>query len=247
MYELENIHRQLDLLRTANQKLQDTNDGLVHMVDVGSLRSPRLPIRSKRSRLGDERQSNSDSDSQRSRSSRVSDRLRVTDCDYKIKRLMEDLDSGNSTLALGEDLLTAQDEAIDELDAVIQQHEQSPESLEQKDCSLTEFSVTDHRPMTPREKPQPAPRTKSLIRRPSALNARPSQWQSLEPTGPPDRTYKVVFAGDAAVGKTSFINRLTKGVFLNNLSSTLGVDFQVKTIRVDERNIALQLWDTAGD
>ncbi|CAB4057924.1 RASEF [Lepeophtheirus salmonis] len=68
----------------------------------------------------------------------------------------------------------------------------------------------------------------------------------LEPTGPPDRTYKVVFAGDAAVGKSSFINRITKGCFVENLSSTLGVDFQVKTIRVDERNIALQLWDTAG-
>ena len=25
-----------------------------------------------------------------------------------------------------------------------------------------------------------------------------------------------------------------------------GVDFQVKTIRVDDRNIAIQLWDTAG-
>ena len=36
------------------------------------------------------------------------------------------------------------------------------------------------------------------------------------------------------------------GIFVSNLSSTLGVDFQVKTIRVDGRNIALQLWDTAG-
>ena len=36
-----------------------------------------------------------------------------------------------------------------------------------------------------------------------------------------------MFAGDAAVGKTSFINRITKGVFMSNLSSTLGVDFQV--------------------
>ena len=70
--------------------------------------------------------------------------------------------------------------------------------------------------------------------------------RDLEPTGPPDRTYKVVFAGDAAVGKTTFINRLTKGIFMSNLSSTLGVDFQVKTIRVDHRNIAIQLWDTAG-
>ena len=57
---------------------------------------------------------------------------------------------------------------------------------------------------------------------------------------------QVVFAGDAAVGKTSFINRITKGYFMDNLSSTLGVDFQVKTFRVDDRNIAIQLWDTAG-
>ena len=41
-----------------------------------------------------------------------------------------------------------------------------------------------------------------------------SKLRDLEPTGPPDRTYKVVFAGDAAVGKTSFINRITKGVFM---------------------------------
>ena len=102
------------------------------------------------------------------------------------------------------------------------------------------------------KKPQPAPR-KTLVRRPSALSSSTTAKQppyplssNLEPTGPPDRTYKVVFAGDAAVGKTSFINRITKGIFVNNLSSTLGVDFQVKTIRVDERNIALQLWDTAG-
>ena len=70
--------------------------------------------------------------------------------------------------------------------------------------------------------------------------ARGISVRDLEPTGPPDRTYKVVFAGDAAVGKTSFINRLTKGHFVSNLASTLGVDFQVKTIRVDERNIAIQ-------
>ena len=26
----------------------------------------------------------------------------------------------------------------------------------------------------------------------------------------------------------------------------LGVDFKVKTIRINERNVAVQLWDTAG-
>jgi GTPase SAR1 family protein len=44
----------------------------------------------------------------------------------------------------------------------------------------------------------------------------------LEPTGVPDRTYKVVLAGDAAVGKSCFIFRFCKGVFINNLGSTLG-------------------------
>ena len=107
-----------------------------------------------------------------------------------------------------------------------------------------QIDVSDHTAKKP--KPQPAPR-KTLVRRPSALSSRQNSLSlNLDPTGPPDRTYKVVFAGDAAVGKTSFINRITKGIFVNNLSSTLGVDFQVKTIRVDERNIALQLWDTAG-
>ena len=74
----------------------------------------------------------------------------------------------------------------------------------------------------------------------------PLTLEDINPTGPPDKTYKVVFAGDAAVGKTSFINRITKGIFLSNVSSTLGVDFQVKTFLVDDQNVALQLWDTAG-
>lgn len=38
----------------------------------------------------------------------------------------------------------------------------------------------------------------------------------------PERMYKIVLAGDAAVGKSSFIVRLCKGKFVPNLSSTLG-------------------------
>ncbi|XP_052286750.1 ras and EF-hand domain-containing protein homolog isoform X4 [Dreissena polymorpha] len=62
----------------------------------------------------------------------------------------------------------------------------------------------------------------------------------------PERMFKVVLAGDAAVGKSSLIMRLCKGKFLENLSSTLGVDFQTKMIELDGRTVALQLWDTAG-
>lgn len=64
--------------------------------------------------------------------------------------------------------------------------------------------------------------------------------------GPPQRTYKVMFIGDASVGKSSFIWRVTKGAFISQLASTLGVDFQIKTLSVDGNNVALQLWDTAG-
>ncbi|CAG5134148.1 unnamed protein product [Candidula unifasciata] len=62
----------------------------------------------------------------------------------------------------------------------------------------------------------------------------------------PERMYKIVLAGDAAVGKSSFIVRLCKGKFVSNLSSTLGVDFQTKMLDVDGQPTALQLWDTAG-
>ncbi|XP_069994990.1 EF-hand calcium-binding domain-containing protein 4B-like [Penaeus vannamei] len=49
-----------------------------------------------------------------------------------------------------------------------------------------------------------------------------SLYGGPEPMGPPERTYKVVFAGDAAVGKSTFIVRLCTGSFINNIASTLG-------------------------
>jgi len=58
--------------------------------------------------------------------------------------------------------------------------------------------------------------------------------------------FKVVFCGDAAVGKSTLIMRLCKGKFVSNVNSTLGVDFQNKQIEVDGKRVALQLWDTAG-
>ncbi|KAL3087625.1 hypothetical protein niasHS_009833 [Heterodera schachtii] len=67
-----------------------------------------------------------------------------------------------------------------------------------------------------------------------------------EYSGPPDRTFRVVMCGDAAVGKSSIIMRIVKGIFQSNIASTLGVVFHVKSVRVGEQNIAVQLWDTAG-
>ncbi|KAF3851168.1 hypothetical protein F7725_012940 [Dissostichus mawsoni] len=61
-----------------------------------------------------------------------------------------------------------------------------------------------------------------------------------------EKAYRIVLAGDAAVGKSSFLLRLCKNEYKLNSSATLGVDFQMKTLIVDGEPVLLQLWDTAG-
>ncbi|XP_061134801.1 ras and EF-hand domain-containing protein isoform X1 [Syngnathus typhle] len=61
-----------------------------------------------------------------------------------------------------------------------------------------------------------------------------------------EKAYRIVMAGDAAVGKSSFLLRLCKNEFKFNSNATLGVDFQMKTFMVDGEPTLLQIWDTAG-
>ncbi|XP_005084154.2 EF-hand calcium-binding domain-containing protein 4B isoform X1 [Mesocricetus auratus] len=62
----------------------------------------------------------------------------------------------------------------------------------------------------------------------------------------PDRLFKIVFVGDSAVGKTSFLRRLCEARFSPGMAATVGIDYRVKTVTVDNARVALQLWDTAG-
>ncbi|XP_004438812.1 PREDICTED: EF-hand calcium-binding domain-containing protein 4B [Ceratotherium simum simum] len=62
----------------------------------------------------------------------------------------------------------------------------------------------------------------------------------------PDRLFKIVFVGDSAVGKTSFLRRFCEDRFSPGMAATVGIDYRVKTVRVDDSQVALQLWDTAG-
>ncbi|KAL6064000.1 hypothetical protein STEG23_028520, partial [Scotinomys teguina] len=62
----------------------------------------------------------------------------------------------------------------------------------------------------------------------------------------PDRLFKIVFVGDSAVGKTSFLRRLCEARFSSGMAATVGIDYRVKTVTVDGAKVALQLWDTAG-
>ncbi|KAM5262572.1 EF-hand calcium-binding domain-containing protein 4B [Ctenodactylus gundi] len=62
----------------------------------------------------------------------------------------------------------------------------------------------------------------------------------------PDRLFKIVFVGNSAVGKTSFLRRLCEDRFSPGIAATVGIDYRVKTLNVDNSQVALQLWDTAG-
>ncbi|XP_053741630.1 EF-hand calcium-binding domain-containing protein 4A isoform X1 [Synchiropus splendidus] len=62
----------------------------------------------------------------------------------------------------------------------------------------------------------------------------------------PRRVFKVVFLGNSGVGKTSFIQHYCMGHFTPEMSATVGIDFQMKTVALESISITLQLWDTAG-
>lgn len=60
-------------------------------------------------------------------------------------------------------------------------------------------------------------------------------------------TIKVIIVGDAAVGKTSFIQRYVTNAFQSNYKWTVGVDFALKRVEWSEKTaVKLQLWDVAG-
>ncbi|XP_018108656.1 ras and EF-hand domain-containing protein isoform X2 [Xenopus laevis] len=58
--------------------------------------------------------------------------------------------------------------------------------------------------------------------------------------------YRLVLAGDAGSGKSSFLLRLCLNEFRGDIPTTLGVDFQIKKLMVDGDHTTLQIWDTAG-
>ena len=63
----------------------------------------------------------------------------------------------------------------------------------------------------------------------------------------PERVFKAIFIGDSSVGKSSLISRFCHNQFRTGApTSTIGVDFQNRSLQVDQTTICLQCWDTAG-
>ncbi|KAM3274638.1 hypothetical protein ACQJBY_043587 [Aegilops geniculata] len=61
-----------------------------------------------------------------------------------------------------------------------------------------------------------------------------------------DYVFKVVLIGDSAVGKSQLLARFARNEFSLDSKATIGVEFQTKTLQIDNRTVKAQIWDTAG-
>jgi small GTP-binding protein len=62
-----------------------------------------------------------------------------------------------------------------------------------------------------------------------------------------DATFKIVIFGDAGCGKTTLTRRFLTNLFVSDSKMTIGVDFEVKALTVDNKNVKLQIWDFGGE
>ncbi|NXR14738.1 RASEF protein, partial [Semnornis frantzii] len=81
---------------------------------------------------------------------------------------------------------------------------------------------------------------------PAVPGVRPITMASGQEPALPCPMYRLVLAGDSGTGKSNFLLRLCMNEFRGDISSTLGVDFQIKQMLVDGEQTTLQIWDTAG-
>jgi len=84
-------------------------------------------------------------------------------------------------------------------------------------------------------------------------NAFASFWESRESVEiykmseeHPDMIFKLIIIGDSGVGKSCFFMQFTEGNFKDDHNVTIGVEYGARVLKVGEKFIKLELWDTAG-
>lgn len=76
---------------------------------------------------------------------------------------------------------------------------------------------------------------------------RNDKMERIDNTGDDEHLFKILIIGDIGTGKTAFIKRYVHGIFSPHYKSTIGVDFALKVIKLDDGTVVrLQLWDIAG-
>lgn len=61
-----------------------------------------------------------------------------------------------------------------------------------------------------------------------------------------DYVFKIVLIGDSAVGKSQLLARFARNEFSLDSKATIGVEFQTKTLLINDKTVKAQIWDTAG-
>jgi len=61
-----------------------------------------------------------------------------------------------------------------------------------------------------------------------------------------DFLFKILLIGDSGVGKSALLLRFADDTYHESYISTIGVDFKIRTIKLDGKSVKLQIWDTAG-
>eukprot|EP01017_Pseudomicrothorax_dubius_P019189 TRINITY_DN2110_c0_g1_i12.p1 TRINITY_DN2110_c0_g1~~TRINITY_DN2110_c0_g1_i12.p1 ORF type:complete len:230 (+),score=34.09 TRINITY_DN2110_c0_g1_i12:158-847(+) len=58
--------------------------------------------------------------------------------------------------------------------------------------------------------------------------------------------FKFIVIGDWSVGKSCLLMRFIENTFRDDCETTIGVEFGARYLKVQEKTIKLQIWDTAG-
>ena len=61
------------------------------------------------------------------------------------------------------------------------------------------------------------------------------------------KVYRLLLIGDSGVGKSAILNRFSDNIFIKDCTTTIGVDFRIKTFKIDNDTIKVELWDTTGN
>ena len=61
-----------------------------------------------------------------------------------------------------------------------------------------------------------------------------------------DLSFKLIVIGNAGVGKSCLSMQATKKKFENNYLATVGFEFFVFNMKIKDKTIKLQIWDTCG-
>ncbi|NXE88022.1 RASEF protein, partial [Menura novaehollandiae] len=268
----DNLERQIEILQSANRKLHDSNDGLRSALENSfskynrSLRlantSPGSTISRSRPKFNGEHSPLNPRYDRSSHSSCVDedyDSLALCDPMQRINCEVDSLpesclDSGLSTLR---DLNEYDSEVEYRHQRIFQRSQCMQEGFggDASDTDVPEIrdeetfgpgngtAVSDWKPSRPVSPSSAVVSTRKSI---YALSPRSDSTECTPKYPSSEKAYKILLAGDAAVGKSSFLMRLCKNEFRGNTSATLGVDFQMKRLIVDGEPTVLQLWDTAG-